>query len=194
MLLSKIKDYLHHINNDQALLVRSISFIAVLFISITLISLISFFYDQQNTLPVSYKKQMTTYSPSTWRDLPAKHLFGAADVSNVTTVTNLPLTLLGVMLDSNGSSSIAIISKDNEEEKSYHVNDQLPGNAELYKIFSDSVIIKRDGKYERLPLLKPEKQPNASPPANANTATTGSGSKPLVTELQKWRKNFGDEE
>jgi type II secretion system protein C len=120
--------------------------------------------------------------------IPSWHLFGTADSNTVTTTTNLPLTLVGVMIRSETKASIAIIAESQQDEKSYHVNDHLPGGAMLYKILPDAVIIQRNGKLERLPLAQNEKNDTTATPAGDQLKPADSQ---LAPQLKDWQKRFG---
>lgn len=71
--------------------------------------------------------------------------------------TTLKLTLVGVFANTNQDISGAIIKSGSNAEL-YRVGDELPGRAELYKVFPDRVLLKRMGKTETL-RLEVERQP-----------------------------------
>lgn len=68
--------------------------------------------------------------------------------------TNLDFVLVGVLYSENPKNSQVIVRQSNQEEKSYHVDDTLPGGAVIKKITENSVIILYDGKLQRLSLPK----------------------------------------
>jgi len=68
--------------------------------------------------------------------------------------TKLNLTLRGVLSTDDPKQGIAQIQNDKKEEKTFSVNDKVFGNATLYEIYVDRVILLHNGKYETL--LLPE--------------------------------------
>jgi len=88
------------------------------------------------------------------------HLFGnaekaAVDTAKVATVTQLNLTLRGVLAASDPKYGIAIISSGkNGKEEIYGIGDPIPGNATLREVHPDHVILERSGQLEILKLAK----------------------------------------
>ncbi|MGZ8152384.1 MAG: type II secretion system protein N [Methylovulum sp.] len=114
-----------------------------------------------NPEPISVQEQADFLQISEWR------LFGQA-VSNSATAdgvppeTQLELKLQGIFyLSSNPSNAHAIIELPEQIQKTYKINDQLPGGAILQTIENDKVILLVDNKQESLVLQKtnPEQQP-----------------------------------
>ena len=68
--------------------------------------------------------------------------------------TKLNLTLRGVLSTDDPKQGIAQIQNDKNEERTFSVNDKVFGNATLYEIYVDRVILLHNGKYETL--LLPE--------------------------------------
>jgi general secretion pathway protein C len=66
--------------------------------------------------------------------------------------THLQLTLVGVFAHTDGEWSGAIIAAGGQDAKLYHPGDSLPGNAVLYKVYPDKVLLKRLGHIETLSL------------------------------------------
>lgn len=86
-------------------------------------------------------------------------LFGKSQASATNTQKNAPettlkLTLLGVFAHPDDALSGAIIASSSEDGKLYHPGDDLPGNAVLYKVYADKVLIKRLGNIETLSFEK----------------------------------------
>ena len=84
------------------------------------------------------------------------HLFGdvAATVVEPSLPTDLPktdlkLVLVGAMTDSDPQKASALIAADNQTRR-FYVGDNIPGGAVLHEVLSDSVVLKRDGRYETL--------------------------------------------
>ncbi|MAT64203.1 MAG: type II secretion system protein GspC [Gammaproteobacteria bacterium] len=66
--------------------------------------------------------------------------------------TRLNLTLRGLFATEDPERARAIIAAPDTEERSYRVNDELPGGAELSAIYVDRIILQRNGRYETLRL------------------------------------------
>ncbi len=78
-----------------------------------------------------------------------------AEVVADTPDTQLNLELRGVLAYDPEASALAIISEGRGEEKVYGIGDELPGSATLEEVLADHVILKRNGRLEKLRL--PEK-------------------------------------
>lgn len=68
--------------------------------------------------------------------------------------TRLRLDLKGVFATTNASKAIAIISSSKDKDKTYHIGDKVIGGALLHAVYTDRVILKRNGKLETLRLPK----------------------------------------
>lgn len=66
--------------------------------------------------------------------------------------TRLNLTLRGLYATDQPDRARAIIAAPNGQERTYRVDDELPGGAELSAIYADRVILQRNGRYETLRL------------------------------------------
>lgn len=78
---------------------------------------------------------------------------GASDSDRQTVLaptTRLNLVLQGIFMSDNKEESAAIIAEKNKEGTLYYLGDTLPGNAELYDVLDDYVLIKRSGNIEKL--------------------------------------------
>jgi general secretion pathway protein C len=101
-------------------------------------------------------------------DIASWHLFGQpsdqhAEVSPAkinAPETRLNLELNGVYLGDSPEHSRAIIAEKGKQQEHYQAGDQLPGNAVLDEIHAEHVLLKRNGRYERLALT--EKRTTAS--------------------------------
>jgi len=82
--------------------------------------------------------------------------------------TQLNLELRGVLAYDPEASALAIISEGRGNEKVYAIGDELPGSATLQEVLADHVILKRNGRLEKLRL--PEE---STPIAVATTARKG---------------------
>jgi general secretion pathway protein C len=101
--------------------------------------------------------------------LTAAHLFGAAPVARQDGAnapqTNIPLVLTGTIAGNDPQNGLAILGQSAQSAKVYAVGDNVPGGAKLHSVYSDRVIIDRNGELESLALPR---QPSAgSPPPSA---------------------------
>jgi len=86
------------------------------------------------------------------------HLFGKAGVVAVQKVdkptvapkTRLRLILKGVFTSEQGGSSGAIVEEIGKASDYYALGDTLPGNAVLEEVYSDRILLRRNGKLETL--------------------------------------------
>ena len=76
-------------------------------------------------------------------------------------ITRLKLTLLGAIAADNTEKSSAIIQIDNKQLAIVQVGDSLPGtNAKIHQIQPTQVVLMRNGKLERLAIIRPELEMN----------------------------------
>jgi general secretion pathway protein C len=87
--------------------------------------------------------------------------------------TNLSLKLIGVLFNRDKEDGYAIISESGKRQKTFHKGDKLPGNATLYAVESNRVILERNGRHETLSLLKPDINAKGQP-GNNERATDSS--------------------
>ena len=83
-------------------------------------------------------------------------LFGESNESSSETIndTSLDLTLVGILNASDKNDSQALIKIDGNAEKLYSINDKLNENTVLWRILNKAVLLKRNGKIEKLSLPK----------------------------------------
>ena len=100
---------------------------------------------------------------SSLKEVSSYHLFGDAKKQVVVQQkvidapeTRLRLDLKGVFASSNASEALAIISSSKGKDKTYHIGDKVTVGALLHAVYSDRVILKRNGKLETLRLPKPK--------------------------------------
>lgn len=86
--------------------------------------------------------------------------------------THLNLVLRGVLSSSDVAHARAIIADPNGNENYYAVGAELPGGAELTRIYPDRVILRRNGRYETLKLPKDQVGGARGPGSAGNIATT----------------------
>lgn len=76
--------------------------------------------------------------------------------------TMLNLELIGILKASMPQNSQALIRVADNEEKLYFINDPLPGGAVLIRVLDNAILLKRNGKIERLTLPKEALDTNAT--------------------------------
>lgn len=67
--------------------------------------------------------------------------------------TDLKLVLVGAITDTNPKLASAIIDADHQVKR-YYVGDNIPGGAVLHEVLSDSIVLKRENRYETLAFEK----------------------------------------
>jgi general secretion pathway protein C len=98
------------------------------------------------------------------------HLFGlpprpAQDAANAP-VTSMPLVLTGIIAGNDPQNGLAILGPNAQSAKVYAVGDNVPGGAKLHSVYSDRVVIDRNGQLESL-ALPHQTAANAPPPSSA---------------------------
>jgi len=86
------------------------------------------------------------------------HMFGTAKANNKTVIpvpieapeTRLKLLLIGVFLDSKEGQGYAIIREQGKAQKFYRIGDDINSNTLLYAVESNRVILRRNGRHEKL--------------------------------------------
>lgn len=99
------------------------------------------------------------------------HLFGAApaprqDAANAPQ-TSMPLVLSGIIAGNDPQNGLAILGPTAQNARVYAVGDSVPGGAKLHSVYSDRVLIDRDGRLESLTLPRQANPGNAPPPSAA---------------------------
>jgi general secretion pathway protein C len=99
------------------------------------------------------------------------HLFGAAPVTAQSgrgaPPTSIPLVLTGTIAGNDPQNGLAILGQTAQTAKVYAVGDNVPGGAKLHSVYSDRVVIDRDGQLESLALPRQLNAGNAPPPSSA---------------------------
>jgi len=94
------------------------------------------------------------------------HLFGAAPAPRQDGAdapqTNMPLVLTGIIAGNDPQNGLAILGQSAQTARVRAVGDTLPGGAKLHSVYSDRVIIDRDGQLESLAL--PHQVAGSAPP------------------------------
>ena len=100
-----------------------------------------------------------------FRQMSHWHIFGENTIQSNAPITVAPikapetqlkLELLGVALHSNGKGGQAIIAETGKKQRSYSTGDKLPGEALLYAIEAQRVILHRNNQHESLTMKKPD--------------------------------------
>jgi general secretion pathway protein C len=99
------------------------------------------------------------------------HLFGAApppkaDPANAP-ATSMPLVLTGIIAGNDPQNGLAIIGPTAQAAKVYAVGDSIAGGPKLHSVYTDRVVIDRDGQLESLALPRQMNAGNAPPPSAA---------------------------
>ena len=82
-----------------------------------------------------------------------EHLKNTLDSKNIPT-TLLNLKLIGILKASKPQDSQAFIKVGDSDEQLYFINDEVSENTRLLRILENAVLLKRNGKIERLSLPK----------------------------------------
>jgi general secretion pathway protein C len=84
------------------------------------------------------------------------HLFGAAPVAKQdganAPATAMPLVLTGIIAGNDPQNGLAILGPNAQSAKVYAVGDMIAGGPKLHSVYSDRVVIDRDGQLESLAL------------------------------------------
>ena len=112
------------------------------------------------------------------------HLFGAAPVPKQDDVnapqSSMPLVLTGIIAGNDPQSGLAILGPTAQTAKVHAVGDTVPGGARLHSVYSDRVIIDRNGQLESLVL--PHQAGGAAPAPSAAALPTQA---PVVERMRK---------
>jgi general secretion pathway protein C len=120
---------------------------------------------EQVTSPAQLKtnsiNKKADYTKLTRLHLMGKVEKGAKKPTTVQKITNAPetrlkLKLLGVIFNGDTDDGIAIISDNKKAQKTFHRGDKVFGNATLYAVEPNRVILMRNGRHETLTLIKPD--------------------------------------
>jgi general secretion pathway protein C len=104
-------------------------------------------------------------------DIVAAHLFGDAaptPADGNAPQTAVQLVLAGVLAVPDAKRGLAIIGPSAAAARLYAVGNAVPGGVKLYSVYSDRVLLDRDGSIESLLLPKKLALASAPPPPTAN--------------------------
>jgi general secretion pathway protein C len=85
--------------------------------------------------------------------------------------TNIPLVLTGVIAASDPRNGLAILGENPTSAKVFAVGDIVPGGVKLHSVFSDRVILDRNGNLESLALPRQSTGAGMAPPPAQNLPT-----------------------
>jgi general secretion pathway protein C len=112
------------------------------------------------------------------------HLFGAAPVLRQNDAnapeTSMPLVLTGIIAGNDPQNGLAILGPNAQTAKVHAVGDTVPGGARLHSVYTDRVIIDRNGQLESLVL--PRQSSGTAPAPSAASLPTQS---PVVDRMRK---------
>ncbi|GAC1694884.1 MAG: GspC family type II secretion system variant ExeC [Steroidobacteraceae bacterium] len=99
------------------------------------------------------------------------HLFGAAPAAPENGAnapqTTMPLVLTGIIAGNDPQNGLAILGANAQTAKVFAVGDSVPGGAKLHSVYSDRVVIERNGQLESLALPR-QVAGTAPPPTTAS--------------------------
>lgn len=81
--------------------------------------------------------------------------------------SNIPLVLTGTIAGNDPQNGLAILGQTAQTAKVYAVGDNVPGGAKLHSVYSDRVVIDRNGQLESVALPRQINAGNAPPPSSA---------------------------
>jgi general secretion pathway protein C len=112
------------------------------------------------------------------------HLFGAAPLPKQNEAdapqTSMPLVLTGIIAGNDPQNGLAILGPTAQTAKVHAVGDTVPGGARLHSVYTDRVIIDRNGQLESLVL--PHQVSSAAPAPSATALATVS---PVVERMRR---------
>lgn len=112
------------------------------------------------------------------------HLFGVAPVARRDDAnaqpTNIPLVLTGIISGNDPLSGLAILGPTAQTAKVHAVGDPISGGVKLHSVYSDRVIIDRNGQLESLAL--PHQVGGTAPAPSAASLPTQS---PVIERMRK---------
>jgi general secretion pathway protein C len=141
-----------------------------------------------HSAPAASPPVTATAAPPDITRMVSAHLFGAAPVApapqideNNAPATSMPLVLTGILTGHTPQDGMAILGPSPTATRLYAVKQRVPGNAVLYAVYDDRVVLDRNGNLESLmlphaaggngrTLLAPTPAPVVSPAARVQRA------------------------
>ncbi|MCO1335119.1 hypothetical protein MO867_12335 [Microbulbifer sp. OS29] len=149
-------------------------------------------------------------TPSQAATLPSTPFFGRAEPKKAAEapevdLDSLPLTQLNIVLsgvfdNSDKTKASALVSEKGKPSKRLYVGDQLPGGAELYSVEVDHVVLRRNGRMEKLTYPEVDGRPNVplknftnsrprtSSTSSRSTAKRGENQQNIRERMEKLRE------
>lgn len=137
----------------------SLSLIVVLSLLILVEYASLMFHPVENqSLPPVTKELQVTAKQNAFLDILNSSLFGVYISNNLSGVKKsmLNVTLVGILFANKVNDSQVIIRSANGEEKTYKLEDIIPGGVTIKRIMADGVLVDRHGILESLSLPKNE--------------------------------------
>jgi len=114
------------------------------------------------------------------------HLFGNAPVTRQDAAnapaTSIPLVLTGIIAGNDPQNGLAILGQSAQTAKVYAVGDMIAGGPKLHSVYSDRVVIDRDGQLESLALPHQMNVGNAPPPS---AGALQGGDNPAIERMRR---------
>ncbi|AOS97879.1 Type II secretion system protein N [Microbulbifer aggregans] len=127
--------------------------------------------------------------------LPGTPFFGVAaveptaeprlDLANIP-ITQLNLVLSGVLDNSDENKASALVAERGKPAQRLFIGDRLPGGAELYSVDTDHIILRRNGKMEKLTYPDEDGRPSV-PLRNFTTSNLGRQAAEVSAESEQNR-------
>jgi len=116
----------------------------------------------------------------------AKKLFGTY-LAPTNTISNTDLTLTGIFMGDTPRESAIILQEKSEPEKIYKLGDEVPGGGKIHKIDTFEVVIKKNGRLEKITLVMEDNNPKGLKKLKKSSSITTSRSERLK-KLEQRRK------
>lgn len=134
-----------------------------------------------------------------FRQLTSAHLFGIAGVEKPVTSTAAPKTRLnlilkGVLADETGGSASAIIAQGKKgKEDIYSIDDKLSNGVTLKEIHPEHIMLERQGRMERLELVKDNEVGKITPGRSSlRSPTSGNTLQDIRQSIMKNPTSFSE--
>ncbi|MGB1581251.1 MAG: type II secretion system protein GspC, partial [Nevskiales bacterium] len=141
-----------------------------------------------STLPTPQNNSSSNTGPTTnFNAILSANMFGRASQDEapadidpmVAPDTRLNLKLTGIFASADPEQSRALIKDESGKQRPYSVGDDIPGNAKLYSIHADRVLLERKGRYETLRLEQDKLSSASVSRSNRNLPGTNQSSPEL---------------
>lgn len=170
---------------QQIAMTRKGRYLAWIITALFIVLILSSFYNgfallTSKSIPNDLLEKNTFITPTKKINVARLHLFGLYQPANLNIdllpKSTLNIQLNGVFFTVPANLSQAVLTIPSEGQKIYREGDKLPGDAKLYRILNNSVIIEYNGKLQRLMLPEPTLKFNNKQPNSLNLPTSRSNS------------------